>query len=401
MRGGTQTSEQTSEFLDLSQERDPAPGEGRKPRRARRGRAAHVPRGTPAALAAPFRPTAAGWTARLSVAAGLVVFVFTLPAVVPFEFQADLISLAAIYGCVALSMNVLVGYLGQLSLGHQAFYGIGAFAAAIVTTDPRFELPFVVGIAAAGLIGAVSALLIGYVALRVRGLYLAIVTLSYGLLAEQSLFAVGFLSQGIPADRPAGFESSRAFAYICLAVLAALFAVDWRLMKSKAGRAILAIRDDERVAGSFGISTTRFKLLAFVISGTYAGIAGGLFGHMLGFVSAENEFDLFLALTFVLMTVVGGLGNRVGVIIGAVIFATLDELLEVAHLALPDFIPAPNPIYVPVIGAGLLLLTLIRFPGGIGQQITPIQQWVRGGRFDLHAGKRTSSATGGGTGGRP
>jgi branched-chain amino acid transport system permease protein len=410
-----------TEFLDLSEQQEtPAPEE---PKRGRRGRrrshhagsedATTAERAEEAALQEAtaaaaeqeqFRPSPAGWAARIAVPALVVALVFALPAIVPFEFQADLISTAAIFGCVALSMNVLVGYLGQLSLGHQAFYGIGAFASALITTDPRFGFPFAVGIAVAALTGAVSALLIGYVALRVKGLYLAIVTLAYGLLAEVSIFQIGILSQGIPADKPAGFESPRVFAYLCLFVLALFFVFDWRLMKSKAGRAILAIRDDERVAASFGINVTSYKLLAFIISGTMAGIAGALFGHLLGFVSAENEFDLFLALTFVLMTVVGGLGNRVGVIIGATIFATLDQLLELIlhplHAVWSVIPEEPNPIYVPVIGAALLIVTLIQFPGGIGQQLQPIQGWVRGGRFDIHAMKEKTHV-GGGMVGRP
>jgi branched-chain amino acid transport system permease protein len=210
----------------------------------------------------------------------------------------------------------------------------------------------------------------------------------------------------VPADRPAGFEDPRLYAYICLVTLTLLFVIDWRLLKTKAGRAILAIRDDERVAASFGINITNYKLLAFVISGTFAGLAGGLFAHMLGTVSAENEFDLFLALTFVLMTVVGGLGNRVGVIMGATIFALLDELLELLidgllhRIPFLAWIPHPEPIWVPVIGALLLVLTLIQFPGGIGQQISPIQNWIRGGRFDIHSIHNYESF-GGGMVGRP
>ncbi len=351
-----------------------------------------------------FRPSAAGWAARYAVAGVIVGLIFLLPAIVPFDYQADIVSLAAIFACVGLSMNVLVGYLGQLSLGHQAFYGIGAFASALITTDPRFGLPFAVGLLAAALTGALTALLIGYVALRVTGLYLAIVTLAYGLLAEVSIFQIGVLAQGIPADKPAGFESARSYAYLCLIALVVFYLFDWRLLKSKAGRAILAIRDDERVAASFGINVTSYKLLAFIISGTMAGLAGALFGHMLGFVSAENEFDLFLALTFVLMTVVGGLGNRVGVIVGATVFAALDEILHVIlgtlHRLWSVIPEEANPIYVPVIGALLLILTLIQFPGGIGQQLQPIQRWVRGGRFDIHA-MRDKGSTGGGMVGRP
>lgn len=344
-----------------------------------------------------FHPSAAGWAARVTVPALIVGLIFALPQILPFEYQADIVSLAAIYGCVALSMNVLVGYLGQLSLGHQAFFGVGAFASAVVAT--RWGYPFGLGLLAGAASGALTSLMLGAVALRIRGLYLAIVTLAYGLLAEVSLFQFGFLAQGVPADRPAIIDDPRRYAYLTLGTLVVLFLLDIRLVKSKAGRAIQAIRDDERVAQSFGINITRYKLLAFIISGTYAGLAGALFGHMLGYVSSENEFNLVLALTFVLMTVVGGLGNRVGVIMGAVVFATLDEILELLHAWVP-FFPAVNPVVVPVIGAALLVITLIQFPGGIGQQIQPIQQWVRGGRFDIHA-MHSYHGPGGGIVGRP
>jgi branched-chain amino acid transport system permease protein len=363
-----------------------------------------------------YSPSAGGWAARVGVAAASVAFVFALPAIVPTGSDADLVSLAAIYACVALSMNVLTGYLGQLSLGHQAFFGIGAFVAANFVTN--IGLPFYVALIVGGLTGAVSALILGGVALRIRGLYLAIVTLAYGLLAENSLFLIRPLTgggAGVPADRPAPFATQRTFAYLCLIVLAILFVFDWRLLKSKAGRAIQAIRDDERVASSFGINLTGYKLLAFVISGTYAGLAGALFAFWLGNV-VSAPFSLQLALTFVLMTVVGGLGNRVGVIIGGAFFAVVDTILELVYgdviVPVVNFFLGffgneiseageINPLLVPVIGAALLILTLIQYPGGIGQQISPIQNWIRGGRFDLHSLHDRSSATGGGMVGRP
>jgi branched-chain amino acid transport system permease protein len=306
-------------------------------------------------------------------------------------------------------MNMLTGYLGQLSLGHQAFFGIGAFVAATFVTT--YELPFVAGLVAGGLSGAVAAIILGGVALRITGLYLAIVTLAYGLLAENSLFLIRGLTgggAGLPVNRPGAFATNSRFAYICLIVLALLFLFDWRLMKSKAGRAILAIRDDEKVAASFGINVTGFKLLAFVLSGVYAGLAGSLFAFQIGNVVA-SPFNLALALTFVLMAVVGGLGNRVGVMIGGAFFAVIDTVLELVHnfiiwlvgLFGKELGHGLDPTLAPVIGAALLVLTLIGHPGGIGQQIAPIQNWVRGGRFDLHSGKDASGLKGGGSVGRP
>lgn len=357
-----------------------------------------------------WRPSARGRLARVLVGVGLVVGVFLIPAVLEFPFQQDYVALAAIYACVALSMNVLTGYLGQLSLGHQAFFGIGAFVSANVVTN--LQLPFAVGLVAAGLTGAVSCLILGAVALRVRGLYLAIVTLAYGLLAESSLFLIRPLTgggAGVEAPRPELFADSRNYAWLCLGVLAVLYFFDIRLLKSKAGRAILAIRDDERVAASFGINVTGYKLLAFVICGTYAGLAGALFAHWVTQV-VSVVFSLQLALTFVLMTVVGGLGSRIGVVIGGAFFALIDLLLEFVYVSgirrLAGVFGAEwgetlNPIYAPVIGACLLLLTLIEYPGGLGQQVAPYRNWLVGGRFDFHAMKDASAfkAGSGGVGG--
>ncbi|MPZ73271.1 MAG: hypothetical protein GEU74_08590 [Nitriliruptorales bacterium] len=356
-----------------------------------------------------FRPSAGGWAARYAVAIGVVTFIFVLPIIVPDESAANLVISAAIFACVALSMNMLTGYLGQLSLGHQAFFGIGAFVAATIVTSNG--LPFVAGLAVGGLSGAFAAIILGGVALRIRGLYLAIVTLAYGLLAENSLFLIRGLTgggAGLPADRPAGFATNRAYAYICLGMLALLFAFDWRLMKSKAGRAILAIRDDEKVAATFGINITGYKLLAFVLSGIYAGLAGSLYAFQIGNVVAA-PFNLALALTFVLMAVVGGLGNRVGVVIGGAFFATIDTILELVHsffiwlggLVGIHWGHGLDPTLAPVIGAALLVLTLIGHPGGIGQQIAPLQNWVRGGKFTLHGGDKPAVVSGGGSVGRP
>ena len=362
------------------------------------------------APAARFRPSAAGWAARYAVAAAIIAFIFLLPVIVPDESAANLVISAAIFACVALSMNMLTGYLGQLSLGHQAFFGIGAFVAATMVTSNG--MPFLAGVALGGLSGAVAAIILGGVALRIRGLYLAIVTLAYGLLAENSLFLIRSLTgggAGVPANRPAGFTTNARFAYICLITLALLFAFDWRLMKSKAGRAILAIRDDEKVAASFGINVTGYKLLAFVLSGVYAGLAGSLFAFQIGNVVA-SPFNLALALTFVLMAVVGGLGNRVGVIIGGAFFAVIDTVLELVHDYLiikplgwvgVELGHGIDPTFAPVIGAALLVLTLILHPGGIGDQIAPIQNWLRGNKFSLHAEKDAAVVKGGTAVGRP
>lgn len=338
-----------------------------------------------------WAPSPAGWAARFSVLGALLAGLLLLIAVVP-EFQANRIAFAAIFAIVGLSMNILMGYGGQISLGHQAFVGIGAFTSGYVVTN--MGLPFPIALVGAALSGGVAALVLGGVALRVRGLYLALVTLAYGAVAERTIFLFRPLTgggAGLPAPRPGFAEGDSAYAYFCLAMLGLVLFFDWRFMKSKAGRAVQAIRDSERVAASMGINVMGYKLLGFVLSGLIAGLAGGLLAHHALFIVAA-PFNFFLALEFVLMTVVGGLGSRVGVVLGSVFFAMLDK-----------FIPADYALWVPAIGAGLLIITLIQFPGGIGQQIRPITRWFAGHKFDLHAIREGTSAAavGGGADVRP
>jgi len=234
---------------------------------------------------------------------------------------------------------------------------------------------------------------LGAVSLRVTGLYFALVTLAYGVMAEDSLFNIASLTGGTagqPAPKPDGFESDWRYYYLCLVFLAAVLWVDRRLMKTKGGRALLALRENPRVAATFGTDVKGYTLMAFVLSGVMAGLGGALFAHNSGAV-VNSQFDFQLALVFVIMTVVGGLRSRVGVVIGSAFFSLIDYLFDkLAFLSdrvdaipvLPD-LPAE---YVPVVvGPLLLLVNLTTRPGGIGQAIAPVQRWLAGHRFALHA----------------
>lgn len=307
-----------------------------------------------------------------------------------------------VFALVGISLNILIGYTGQLSLGHQGFVGAGAFAAAYALTV--HGVPFAGALAIAVAIGALFALLLGFVALRITGLYLSLITLVFGLTLEQSLFQQPDLTgggAGQPAPKPdALFEPSRYY-YFCLAILAVVVFVDWRLTKTKAGRALFALRENERVAAAFGINVTAYKLFAFVLSGMIAGLAGALFAFKSENVTGE-DYDFFLALTFVLMVVVGGLNSRFGVLVGALIFSPLGleyamehwhflrEFLIEGFLFIPGFGEERIQFAPRLIGAFLLLLTLLQFPGGIAQQLSPITRWMAGGRFSFkhhgHAG---------------
>ena len=304
------------------------------------------------------------------------------------EDHADLATRAAIFAIIGLSLNVLIGYTGQLSLGHQGLVGIGAFATGYALTERHvpFALTFVIAIG----VTALAALLLGLVALRVQGLYLALITLVFGATAESSLFQFSWLTNGgagQPAPRPDFLLTNVRFYVFCLVWVAIVVYLDYRLTKSKTGRALLALKENERVAGAFGINVTSYKLIAFTFTGAITGLAGALFAYKSQAVNG-GDFNFFLALTFVLMAVVGGLGSRLGVVIGSAFFAVVNEVLSAPDNPIGstiDSVFGTASQYVPsVIGALLLLLTLIFNPGGIAQQIRPITRWLGGKPFSLH-----------------
>jgi branched-chain amino acid transport system permease protein len=343
-----------------------------------------------------WRPTAAGWAARLMVLVAIFGGVVWVTATVP-QYWADRISLAAIYAVIGLSLNIVLGYIGQVSLGHHGFVGIAAFVAAYFVSERMGCTPqvgcgldhFGAAILLATLSGGIAAMLLGLVALRIRGLYLALITLAYGFMAERVIFEIPFLTRGgagMPAPRPDGFTSDRAYAYLTLIFLVLVLYVDWRLVRSKVGRAIMSVKHSEPVAASYGINVTSYKVLAFIVSGLFAGLAGGLMAfRTLNVVS--NDFNFSIALLWVLMVVVGGLGNRTGVVCISAFFALFPFLAELIT-PLERFVAGTYGRALAqvalVFGALLAILTIVSFPGGFAEQISPITRWVRGQRFSMH-----------------
>jgi branched-chain amino acid transport system permease protein len=336
------------------------------------------------------------------VTRGLGWLVLAVLLVLPFNSIdfAQSASLAAIYAMTGLSLNIIIGYTGQLSLGHQGFLGVGALVAGNLVANQN--LPFVGGLVGGAIAGAVAALLLGLVALRITGLYLSLITLVFGLAVASSLFQLGRLTRngsGLLTNRPSLVTSNGRYYLLCLAVLALVFYLDVCLTRSKTGRALLALKENERVAEAFGINVTLYKLIAFGLAGAIVGLAGGLYVFQVQSFSGaafEGNTGLNLALLFVVMVVVGGLGNRVGVAIGGVFFALLDYLLDKLFtwhpfMGVAKHIPVLDGYYGPnkgalagLIGAVLLLQTLIFNPGGIGQAVGPIQRWLKGQPFTLH-----------------
>lgn len=312
------------------------------------------------------------WLPRLGVWALVGALVLLVPLTLQ-DFHSQRWSLAVIYAIAALSLNVLIGYAGQISLGHQGFLGVGAFVSAYVVSAQGQS--FWVGLAAGALSGAVASLLMGVVALRVQGLYLALVTLAYGRMAQESLFNLKIFGRGagVEAPRPELFTGDRAFYYLTLMVLAVVLFVNWRFVKSKAGRAVNAQRENEQVASSYGIPVATYKLIAFILSGAFVGVAGALFAFRNARIDSQN-LSFNLALFLVIVTVVGGLRSPVGIVVWTSFFHLLPDYLS-------DSFGNRAPFLSLAAGAALLVVILVFFPGGIGQLIRPFTRWLGGGPF--------------------
>ena len=339
------------------------------------------------------RASLTGWLVRGAAFAPVLLLVLVLPNH-SGDWTNDAI-FAAIYAMVGLSMNVLVGYTGQISLGQQAFLGLGALTAAnVVHTGTNTPDPFTFawGIVAAVGVAAGAALLLGAIALRIRGLYLALVTLVFGSVTADAIFTIPALNgndAGVSAYRPSAIQSDYAYYLFALAMVCVCLYVDVWIRRTKVGRGLIALRDNELVASAFGINVLGYKLLGFVLSGAMAGLAGGVFA----FWSQEFSDKDFTAaagfnkaLIFVVMVVVGGLGNRAGVIAAAAFFALIDPLFAgiAHHTGWLSFYTDHKAYISNLIGAGLLLQTVIFNPGGLGQVLRPFTRWFAGHKFSMH-----------------
>jgi branched-chain amino acid transport system permease protein len=294
--------------------------------------------------------------------AALLAGVILLPLAIP-AYLSDM-SMVFIYGLCGLSLMVLAGYTGLVSLGHAAFLGIGAYAHVYFTQD--LGLPWIVGVALAVVAAAASGVLVGLPALRMTGVYLTIATLAFALIIQEVFTRWESVTHGLkgrPVDKPVifgvSFASDWAFYFLCLATLIGGLWLTANLLRSSTGRAWVAIRDSEIAAQSMGVNLARYKTLAFAYSAGLMGAAGALFSHKIGFL-APDIFTVLLSIQFLLMVVVGGLGSLHGALYGAVFVALLPVLISEAR----DHVPAWAGHAAGVLGKGVgdaVYLSLDRF----------------------------------------
>jgi len=272
------------------------------------------------------------------VAAAIVAAAATAPAWVWNPYHLHTIIMAGIFSVLALSLNLLLGYTGQLSLGHAAFFGIGAYTTALLTVKAEWS-PWV-GLVAATLVPAGAGWIIGRLALKLRGAYFVLLTISFA--GVVSLVSVNWMDLtngplGLPGVPPVeialpglpavSLRTKAAYYYLVLAAVALSYLVCRALITSRIGRALVALRENETLALSVGIDATHYLVLATVISTGMAGLAGGLYAHYTRFVSPE-VFLFTYTITMVIMVVAGGKGTLGGPVAGAVIFTVLPEALR-------------------------------------------------------------------------
>lgn len=281
-----------------------------------------------------------------------------------------------IWSIGALGLGILVGFTGQISVAHSTFLGIGAYSSALLTL--RLGFPFWICLFLSGLISGIVGIAIGYPFLRLRGHYFAISTLAFCILMEQIFSNWKFLTfgpagvtmgpgevMGIPSPKGwlpgiGSFELHTKISYYYLTLgffLIALYIMN-RLLRSKSGRALIGMREDEDLARSIGIDPTKYKLFAFFLSSFYAGIGGSLYAHYIKFLSA-NSFNFLESFYFLMAVIMGGRDSIPGMILGAILINLLPEFLSFPYSA-----PLISAVSIAIL-ATVLILIIIFLPNGL------------------------------------
>jgi branched-chain amino acid transport system permease protein len=316
------------------------------------------------------------------------VLFFGLFPVIMSDYYLSIINLCAIAAVGALGLNILVGYTGQISVGHAAFMSVGAYTAANLAT--RFDLPFWITLPAGGFMAMAIGLIVGLPSLRVKGLYLAIATLAAQFIIEWIINHTPAISGGVQASiavpRPNlfGWEMDTQLEmyfflmfFLVLAVVGML-----NLVRSRIGRAFIAIRDQDIAAEIIGINVYRYKLLAFGLSSFYAGVAGVMYTYYLGIANYEM-FQLPISIDYLAMIIIGGLGSVLGSIFGAVFITLLPVAVRIFMETVGVFFV--DGVYLAqviaqmrlILFGGLIIVFLVVEPEGLNKLWLNIRNYFR------------------------
>jgi branched-chain amino acid transport system permease protein len=281
-----------------------------------------------------------------------------------------------LYVVLALSLNFVLGFAGQLSMGHAAFYAVGAYTTALLMVN--FKMSFWIAILASAIVAALFGFILGMPTLRLKGDYLAIVTVGFGEIVRLILINWTDVTRGpagipgIPSPKLFGMvlKSNTHYYYLILILAALAIIISNRLLNSRLGRGLIAVRDDEIAAEAMGINATYLKVLAFVLGAAVAGMAGSFFGTFVHYVNPDN-FTYMESVVILCMVVLGGVGSVPGVIVGALVLTVLPE-------ALRDIATYRYAIY----GILLALMMIIRPQGMISMKS------LKGGALNENTGNK-------------
>ena len=301
---------------------------------------------------------------------GLLMLALLAAPWVIAEYWLAQLTFVLIYGIVGLGLMLLAGFTGLFSIGHAAFLGVGAYTQAVLV---NMGWPFPIALACAAMLSAAVGVIVGLPALRVKGIYLGIATLSFGFIVVEVLArweSVTGGNAGITVKKPGLFgwtiESGTSFYFLCLVVAVAATLAILNLLRSPTGRAFVAIRDSEISAQSMGINLARYKTLSFALSAALAGIGGALYAHKLTFISPD-QFDILQSIDLLLMVVIGGLGSVHGAFLGAIFLISMPQVINLSKDWLPATIGQAPGLQGMVYGAVLIAFVLFEPLGLYGR----------------------------------
>ena len=306
-----------------------------------------------------------GWLARHGLAvpvAILMLALFLLVPLLPGEYWTQVATEILILGLFAMSFNLLYGYMGQISFGHAAFFGVGAYASAMLFTRLKTAggeigmLDFFLSLAAGPPVAAVAALIVGFFCVRLTGIYFAMLSLAFGELLFYIVFSWYSFTKGDDGIQgllpPSFFQDAVNFYYLTLAIVTLALLAMWRITESPFGYIMRTLRDNQRRAAFLGINVRLHMLINFVIAGSFAGLAGALWGPFSRSVNPgllgwqESGIAVF-------MTLIGGAGSIVGPLLGSVIYTLLQAVVKM------------YTVYWPLTIGTIILLIVLFLPGGV------------------------------------
>ena len=263
-----------------------------------------------------------------------VIILALLPLIIKSGYVRHIMAMIYIYAILSISLNLIAGISGQLSLGHAAFYGLGAYTSALLTM--RLDFPFLLSLLMAAIVAGMFGIALGLPCLRLSGDYLCIVTIGFAEIIR--LFFQNWTSltngpmgiPGIPAIKifSYAFKSDLDYIYLFLIALILIYIAIERILDSQIGRALIAIREDEVAANAMGVNMTYYKVLAFVLGSVIAGVAGSFMAHYISFIGPMN-FTVDESLLVLQMVILGGLGSSIGAFVGAAILVIAPEVLRI------------------------------------------------------------------------